>query len=257
MLIDMHTCPGDLSPDELAEAVADAGLDGYVVTDSNRVDRLAAYLGAASKVGLRAFAGIELMLERGTLVFIPRKPDQRFYTHTWSPGTRLWALEDILDRLRGLDGALMASHPYCRDLDSVLGDLVYGIGDLAAVETRVGRGRSVWNRLADSARNVMNAAGVGSCGGSPAHLGSAATVIPGEIPDEAALVEALVNDHCLAVELVDRVDPQRFAPERIERRSSDDQRSTRRRSGEDRSDRSDAQRSGRRGRRGGRRPERR
>ena len=243
MIIDSHVSPGDLAPADLAQAIVDAGLDGVVIADNNRVDRLADYLDAAEDAGLQAFAGVELTLDRGTLVFVPRYADDAFFMHRWSPGAKLWALPDALECARALDGALLAGHPYHRDREPILGDLVYGITDIVGIETRVGQARHIWNELADSAMRVMKAAPLGTCGGDLARLGLAGTVIPGEIEDEAALVDALTARDCLAVELRDVGEPYR-PPRSFEpppRRSDDDQ---------------DERSRGRRQRRGGRRPER-
>jgi len=224
MLIDLHTAPGRQTPAELAEAARSAGLDAVVVTDRNRIDRTDAYVEALEDAGVRGYVGVELALKAGTLVLVPRDPEaSAFRDAKWAPGGPTWAMADALDAVREIDAALIAGHPYCRELGSVLGDRVYRVKGLAAVETRAGRGMLSWDRLAEHAAQKARATQLGSSGGDPAFLGRAATVFPGEAGDQAALVDALREGNCLAVEFDDPANPRdRTPPEPPPRREPRD-----------------------------------
>ncbi len=236
MLIDLHIVPGDRSPTELAEAVVASGLDAVVVTDRNRIDRTDDYVAALTDAGISAYVGVELALEAGSLVLVPRDADDpSFRDARWKPDTGTWTVSDARDAVQGIDGALIAGHPYCRDLGSVLGDRVYRVKGLAAVETRAGRGKVSWDRLAEHAATKAQAAHVGSAGGRLDFLGSAATVFPGEAGDQAALVDALREGTCLPVEFEDPADPRdRKPPDPPPRREDRGDRDGRGRGGRDR-----------------------
>jgi hypothetical protein len=207
VLLDLHTAPGDLDPKALAAAAADAGLDGVVLTDRNRVDRFDAYAKALKAAGLAAFAGVELLLDRGALVFIPRDPGKAFLAERWSPGTLRWDVDEALERIGKHEGVLIVAHPYQRDIEP-MGDRVYSLPNVAGVETRVGRGRPVWDDLADHAADKRLAARIGSCGGDARWLGRAVTVVPGDLAGNADLVDALRGRRCWPVELEDADDPR-------------------------------------------------
>lgn len=200
MLIDPHVNPGDLSPEALAERIDNSELDGVVITDGNRADRTAAFVKAVEDRDLWAFAGVELALEKGTLVLIPRVADDAFFSGKWSPGPRLWSFEAAAERIAGFDGVVIASHPYHRELESALVDQVYALPKVHGIETRLGRkGHHMWNQLADAAAGHLNAAQLGSSGGDVEFLGGGITVIPGDSLTQAGLVEAIEGHTTLPV----------------------------------------------------------
>jgi len=228
----------------MAEAAAAAGLDGIVVTDRHRTDRLPEFVSALERAGVRGFAGVELALKSGTLVLIPRSPeDPDFADAEWRPSGEHWNWKEALSRVAAVDGAVLAGHPYCRDLGSVLGDRVYSLKGIAGVETRVGRGKNSWDRLADHAANAASAARLGSSGGDPQTLGIAATVVSGEVADQAALVDAILARSCLPVELDDPAAPKDRQPPPPRPRRDDDGG----RGGRERGDRGRGERGGRGG----------
>jgi len=191
MLVDLHLTPHDLAPAALAQAAREAGLHGAVVTDTNRTDRLPAYLDALRQAGLAAYGGVELALERGFLVFIPREVDAAFLGARWSVGAGKWDATAAVAACGALPGVTIAGHPYCRDLESVLFDSVYTLPGLAAIETRVARGRPLWDAMADDAAARRKLPRVGSCGGDPSFVGRALTFVHGERLRQSALVDAL------------------------------------------------------------------
>ena len=108
MLIDLHGDPADLSPSVFAQAAVAAGLDAVVVTDKNRTDRLDDYLDALEDAGVAGYAGIEITLDRGALIFIPRDIEDDFFDETWPQS---WTLESAVEFLSKFDGILIGVHP--------------------------------------------------------------------------------------------------------------------------------------------------
>lgn len=249
MLIDPHVNPGDLEPSAFAAACRDAGLDAVVVADRLSTHRLDDYLDALEAVGVAGFAGVELPLDRGVVVAIPRKDDEAFRGQRW--GTTPWSAKRIASDLGDFDGVLVASHPYLREGGGAMGDKIYFLKGLSAVQTRVGRGELSWDAMADRAADKKRLTRVGSSSGAMKHIGAAATAVPGEVGDQAALVDALRSGPTLVVEFDDPAAPRDRRPPRREPRGDRDERGPRRGRGERRG-RDD--RGGRRGR--GRRDDR-
>lgn len=201
MLVDLHLTPRDLTPQALASAARGAGLHGVVITDTNRTDRLAAYVDAARQAGLAAYGGVELALDRGFLVFIPRAVDAAFLGARWSAGSGKWAPKEAINACAAVPGVIIAGHPYCRDLDSILFDHVFTLPNLGAIETRVARGRPLWDSMADDVATRRDLPRIGSCGGDPAFVGRALTYVHGERLTQAALVEAILERNVWPIEL--------------------------------------------------------
>jgi hypothetical protein len=223
LLVDLHVSPSGRAPEALAQAVAAAGLDGAVITEAD-LDRWDTYADAFEALDLVPYLGIELPLDHGTLVFVPRDLDDPALEDSWAPpGGGTWTLDGAAQRLAGLDGAIIASHPYCRDLPSVLGDAVFDLKSVTAVITRVGQGKVAWDRQADEAADRRGAARLGSSSGLPAALGRAATILPEEADLQETLVDALEKGMCLPVELEDPAKPRdRRVVEAASRRDDDD-----------------------------------
>ncbi len=210
MLIDLHGNPAELSPAAFAKAAVAAGLDAVVVTDSNRTDRLDDYLDALEDAGVAAYAGVELTLDRGTLVFIPRDLDDAFFDEVWPQS---WTLESALSYVSKFDGILIGGHPYCRDLGNIFGDRIYQVKGLAALEVRVGRGKMQWDNMADTAADRLQLVRVGGSGDGK-WVGRAATSIKGDIETQPELVEAIEARLCWPVEFEPLNEPRdRSLPE--------------------------------------------
>lgn len=243
MLIEIHGNPGSLSPEDFAGAVADSGVDAVVITRTNSAEDLDAYAGALEAKDIEAYKGVELSLDRGSVVFIPTQPET-LTSADWNPDGGHWSLDGLNQRCADLDGALIAAHPYFKSDGPAMGDRVYRISGLAGVVTRIGRGRSNWDRLADQAATKRRGSRLASAGGILEHLGCAATVVPDTIDTQADLVSALRDGACLPVEFDDPEQPRdREPPRPISRVQRDD---------------SDGRRGGRHDdRRGGRRDDRR
>ncbi|MFZ4738103.1 MAG: hypothetical protein ACOYM9_19260, partial [Bradymonadia bacterium] len=260
MLVDVHVNPRELTPKALAQAARGAGLNGVVITDTHRTDRLDAYAEALREAGLAAFAGVELLLERGSLVYLPASVDKAFRSFSFAPAAARWDWRDAMERLKDLDGVVLAGHPYCRDLESVLADAVYFLPRLDGIETRVGRGRPLWDQMADEAVDRRKVARLGSCAGELEALGKAMTFFHGERLMQADLVAAIRDARCWPVELEapgQARDREEGAFEMPPRRDDDgEDRGPRRGGDRDRGPRRDGDRGPRRERDGDRGPRR-
>jgi len=212
MLIDLHANPGDLTPENFATVVADAGLSAVVITRTNRADGLTDYAEALRGVGVDAYFGVELALDKGMVVYIPRTADAAFEDTQWTQGSSRWTVEEVNERLANEDGAIIAAHPYFRDDHPGLGDRVYRVKGLSAIVTRVGRGSQGWDTLAEQAAQKRGLTQLGSSGGDSKFLGAAATVMDDEVTSQSALVDALKSGPTMVLEMDDPSQPRDRRP---------------------------------------------
>jgi hypothetical protein len=239
MLLDLHACPHDLDPDAFAEAVTKAGLDGAVVALTNKTKGVLRYVEALHAADVFALAGVELAMDRGSVVYVPERPDAAFLDANWKPaGGDTWTTDGLVELLSGLSGVIIAGHPYCRALPSMMSDRVYRLPGLAAVTVQVGIGELAGDGLAREAAGRLGLAAIGTSGGLKEGIGRAATIFGETIADAAGLLEALEARRCWPVALSDMDEPFRVPepPRRRDDRGDRDRRDDRR-GGRDRGER--------------------
>ncbi len=257
MLIDVNLSIVGVEPGVLMQRMVDSGLEGAILNDRGRADRLPAYLEALEAEGFLAFAAVALPTQYGTLLFLPKQPNSSFFEADWGEGC--WEAREALEAVKDADGALLASHPFQQIAGPCWGDRIYAIKELAALECRVGRGRYRWDRMADQVAHQRNIGRLGSCGGDLNYLGLAATVFGEAVETQKQLTEALGAGACWPVEFEEPEAPRdRSAPpprREEQRRSEGPGRGGRRGDGSGRRPRSEnSGRGGRRGDGSGRRP---
>ncbi|MBU0551980.1 hypothetical protein KKF91_16950 [Myxococcota bacterium] len=235
MLIDLHTAVNAHSPADLAVAVAQAGLGGAVLVDTHQAHRLPAYKAALEAAGLLAFVGVKLQLERGDLLLIPSDASASAFTRGWAPPNGYtWPIAEALKAIEGFDGAVIASHPYYRDGVDPLGDRIYAIKHIHAVECTYGEGVTRWDALAREACQLRGYTEIASSGGEARRLGLAAMVFADQVEGQADLVKALTTQACWPVEFeargAARARPELEAPPppRVRDEGEDDDRGERR-----------------------------
>ena len=229
MLIDPHANPGALSPTAFAQAIAAAGLSGAIIARAHRSDDMNTWFAALEDAGLVPFAGVELHLDRGRVVFVPDNWEApAFAAANWGHPDAAVDSEALLAQCAEIGGALIASHPYCRELGEVMGDRVYRLRNLVGVVVKVGTGQLSWDTLAEHAATAKRAARLGSSNGQVARLGFAATVVPDEVEDEAGLVEALRAGLSFPIEFDDPTAPRDRSVPVPPRRDDGDERGPRR-----------------------------
>jgi len=197
MLIDLHvhslhTRGCALTPREVVRRAREVGLDGVVVTDLNTLDGLEEIRAAGREEGLLALCGVEVATDRGHyLCFFPDParvpaPAQMF-------GSAMpWPVRSVLAQVRELGGAVVAAHPYDKNVDHPGGDVVFTLDGLAAIEGLNARRRGPANDLAIEAADHMNLPCTGASGAHElADIGKAATLFRDPVKSEADLVAQL------------------------------------------------------------------
>jgi hypothetical protein len=179
MRIDLHvhtsrysSC-GHATPEEMAQAALDHGLDGIVLTEHNvtwPLDELAEL--RAAFPALTILSGIELTSDRGDDYLVPRLP-----------------AEEIVQRSQRLGGVVILAHPYRYrdDVPEIL--FTCPVDGIEVASCNMHGGAS------QGAVRLVQALGAFPVWNSDAHhtryVGLYANVLPGRIADEVQLAAAL------------------------------------------------------------------
>jgi hypothetical protein len=208
MLIDLHvhshhTRGCTLQPGEVLAAARGRGLDGVLFADLNTLDGLEEIRAAGRAAGQLALVGLEVSTDHGHYLCVfpdPAKvpaPAQLFGSAT------PWPAREVVARVQGMGGAVVAAHPYDRSIDRPGGDFVFTLDGLSAIEGLHGRKHGSHDDLAVEAADHLNLPCVGGSGalGAASEVGSAATLFRDPVTCEADVVAQLRAGtvYCVAV----------------------------------------------------------
>ncbi|MEE2786724.1 MAG: hypothetical protein VX589_05245 [Myxococcota bacterium] len=256
MLLEIHANPGGLSAAEFSECVEGSGVNGVVVAQTQTVEGLTDYLAALKTRQITAFAGVELRLKKGHVIFVPETGVEGLEGVDWTNGGEDWDNNALANLVAERPGLLIGSHPYFRQDESPMGDRIYRVKGLTALVANRGQGPLSWDRLAQEAAQKHQIPAVASGGGTSANLGRAAIALDDSVKTVSALADALASNAFMIIEF-DETNDRRTretapaSPRRDDGRGGRGPRSNDR----DRRPRRDDRRSGKGGR-GPRRPRR-
>lgn len=200
VLIDLHVhtdrTPGCTIDPALAVAKAEAlGLDGVCFTDRDTLARAANLHTLRNGAKIRVLVGLEAETDHGRFLCFfpdPEDVDVPALLGSHEPANRRPARE-LVEKTLAAGGAVVAATPYDRNLDKPMGDFIFTLRNLSAVEAFTGtRGANV-NELAIEAADHLSAPCVGGSGAMTSYdeIGTAATLFKDDIRNEADLVHAL------------------------------------------------------------------
>ena len=185
-----------LEPRDLICRARERGLDGVVVTEhhsyqaSRPLDRI------AREEGFLVLRGVEVSTNRGHVLLYGVRDDS---WNRWGRNNYLGAGE-VLAAAAAAGAVAVAAHPFRMNDLYALGDGIYRLGGLAAVETANGA-----NRLEedDQAAEAARALGLPQVGGSDCHdaaqVGPCYTLFERQIASMDDLVRELSAGRCRAV----------------------------------------------------------
>ncbi|MFW6284051.1 MAG: PHP-associated domain-containing protein [Desulfosalsimonas sp.] len=195
-LVDMHvhtTLGGDslIRPEEVVQWAQAAGLDAVCITEHHSYDLSRPYDEISRQTGFVVFRGLEYRAAEGHLL-IYGVPASR---SDLPPGL---PMQTAIDWVCARGGAAVAAHPFQKTMaGAALGNRLFGLKNLAGVETVNASLSDGENRLAADAAQKMGLCGIG---GSDAHgpqvLGRACTVFDRRLQTISDLVAALKNKKC-------------------------------------------------------------
>jgi predicted metal-dependent phosphoesterase TrpH len=198
MKIDLHchtrySNDNFLEPRDLISSARSRGLDGVVVTEHHSFDASRPVEMVARNEGFLVLRGVEVSTDRGHLLLYGVSDDS---WNAWGRNNYLRAADVIQAAARS--GALVvAAHPYAtRDLYA-LGDGIYDLAGLEAVEVANGRNGPQEDELADTAAERL---GLPRVGGSDCHsrreVGRCHTVFENPVTTLVELIREIRAGRC-------------------------------------------------------------
>lgn len=196
MLLDLHVHLRHLtdSPLEIRDIIARTRktlLDGVVLTDDGYYEDIEELKGYAQDVGVVLLFGAEIHTDKGhMLIYLPDLLMLKRYSNRPQEGVPINAL---VKQVTTDGGAIVAAHPYKKDIDRPLGDGLFNVEGLTAIEVESGFADNTATMLAYDAAERL---GVPMTGGSATktdfeNLGVYATLFAGRISTEEDLVNKL------------------------------------------------------------------
>lgn len=216
MLIDLHVQTrtsrhGKLDPDDIIQRAKTIGLDGICFTEDQPIgnwDELAA-LGRDHEFAV--FVGRSLFTEEGHLLFYPRKVE-----HITTAGNFPYNVnddkpipfEEVRQKAEKLGGVLAAAHPYHLRVELPMGDKLFDLEGLGALEVRNGACKPLINDFALEASFHLKLPGIG---GSQTldtldTLGAGVSLFCYEVANQEDLVDALHDGLVWPAQLSDKVE---------------------------------------------------
>ncbi|MFB6264234.1 MAG: PHP domain-containing protein, partial [Bradymonadaceae bacterium] len=141
MLIDIHAKSSisrddNPSPRTVLERARDAQLDGVAFCEHQSTVYSERILQAADDLGVEAFVGVEIPTDTGLLLGFAPEIDEFYHGEYWRRLTEVTvpSPQAIVDMFRERGGAVVAARPYDRSVAHPMGDNVFEIDGLDAVE---------------------------------------------------------------------------------------------------------------------------
>lgn len=188
--------------DTVLKSCSEAGLDGACFVGIDSVPPVETIVSKAPQ-GLAVFFGVEFLLPRGRLVWIPEDPAD---LAKYLPFGR--SLEEIVSFYKENGGVMFASHPYDRSDGPSFSDGCYELDDIIGLQV-VNCVRDPWrNNMAQEAVTQLKLKGFGGTGrheAGPGEIGSAATLILEDVTKQSDLAAQLKKDDVWALEFLSNV----------------------------------------------------
>ncbi|TNE51519.1 MAG: PHP domain-containing protein [Deltaproteobacteria bacterium] len=234
MLIDLHvqshySRKGKLDPDDIVRRAKDIGLNGICLTEDQPIDKHDELQALAKDHDFPVFVGRTVFTEKGHLLFIPRDTEHvtkhGVFPHNVDDDTPL-AYDKVAERAQELGGVLVAAHPYKLQINHPMGDRLFDMEGLTAIEVRNGSCKSLVNDFALEATfhlKLPGVAGSQTCE-SLNELGTAASLFCQELESQEDLVDAIQAGQVWPAQLQDTVEFRKSSSSRDDRGGRDDRR---------------------------------
>ncbi len=192
--IDLHVhsqLGGDsaIAPEDVVSQAKRMGLDGVCITEHHSYDLSQPFEAISKREKFSIFRGLEYRAAEGHLLIYGVRAGKGDFM----PGL---PMQTVLGWVEKRGGVGIPAHPYQSGIvGRPLGDDIFNLTGLIAIETLNGSLKAEQNQKAQVAAERLGVKGIG---GSDAHgiqtLGSACTCFSRSILSEAELVAALKND---------------------------------------------------------------
>ncbi len=210
MLIDIHAkssrSPGTkFSADQIAKNAADAGFDGVAFCETLSTAHCKEALAACKKHKIQGFIGVEIPTTRGILLGFAPSIDDFYLAEEWRRVTEVTTppAEVVISMFQEIGGVVVAARPYDLSIPHNMGDNIFRMDGICAVEVFNTRAKQLQCDFAIEAAAFMNVPTVGGTdpSGDAAALGRYGTFFESKLTKQEDLVEALLGGRCWAVQL--------------------------------------------------------
>ena len=200
MLIDLFTYTqqtpkGTLSGAEIIQHAAKAGLDGVCITDRESSRDAAALVALGKDAGIFVGIGVQIATVTGWIVGFPPNIDAVLVDEQWRSLNTFSRPQpqEVIDYFVGIGGAAVAASIFDRGELLAMGDQVFGLRDLSAIDVVSPQRKGIENNFSLEASQALHVPGVGGSHAltSVEPIGHAATLFAHPIEDQAGFVQEL------------------------------------------------------------------
>ncbi len=205
-----------LGLDEVIKAAKGANLDGIAICDTLSSAGAKDAVKKIKAAGLTPFVGVEIHTTSGVLLCFPPKVDDFLTKEKWSELTEFTKPDasDVIELVEGLSGAVIASRTYDGGITPSMGDSIFEIEGLSAVEVFNSNVTDIQADFSIEAATVLGLKTIGGSDSSKADIvGKYATLFKEDIKTQSGLVKAIKEGEFWAVQ-VGRKATRKPAPRR-------------------------------------------
>ena len=239
MLVDLHakssaTAGVRADVSAVLRRASEAGIDAVAFCETLSTASCQKTLAVAKTAGVHAFIGVEIPTDKGILIGFAPTIDEFYLQEEWRQLTEFATppANEVIQLFDERGGAVIASRPYDLSIPYNMGDLIFTLDNIHAIEVFNTRCEQVQCDFALEAARFM---GVPTCGGSDPRdseepVGRYATFFDEELNTQQEFVTALRGGEYWAVQFGHTPKPKRTESSRDDSGRSD-------RNGRDRGDR--------------------
>ena len=213
MLVDIHAKSSlsddvDLSVAQVLEASQANGFDAVAFCETRSTAYAQRVLDKSEEYEVDVFIGVEIPTDTGLLLGFAPEVDEFYLAETWRRYTDLMrpTPEAVIELFEEIGGTVVAARPYDRGTELMMGDHIFALDGISAVEVVNSRVDRIHNDFAVEAATYLGLPTVGGSdpdGDDIETDGEGGTYFRGEIDGQSSFVEALKYEEFWAVELDD------------------------------------------------------
>lgn len=210
MLVDLHAKSSlsedvEISIQGVLDRASRRGFDAVAFCETRSTAYCGEVLDRADDGEIDVFIGVEIPTDTGVLLGFAPEIDGFYLAEQWRRYTdvMLPTPESIIDLFEQAGGAVVAARPYDRGGEFVMGDHIFALDGLDAVEVANSRVSRVHNDFAVEAATYLGLPTVGGSDpeGSDESIGSYGTFFRDEPATQSEFVDALREGSYWAVEV--------------------------------------------------------
>lgn len=200
MFIDLHvqsrySSQGSLEPEEIMLRAKSVGLDGVCLTEDRPLRDWAELQKLAQIHEFQLFGGRLIISDHGHLLFYPQNIEDLIDEHIfpYNQDGQPIAFTELVQKAKQLKGILASAHPYHLNIQHPMGDRLFQVKGIDALEVRNAQFSELINDFALEASYHLKLQGIAGSGtrDNLNTLGKVATLFRQKITSQHELIEAI------------------------------------------------------------------